>query len=89
MDRTHGGTGPSLIDRGFQLAYVCAYRMMRVYWMLRRPATHGALVALWNGGEVLLVKNSYARYYGLPGGYVRRGRRPSKLRCVSCARKWG
>lgn len=46
---------------------------MRVYWMLRRPATHGALVALWNGGDVLLVKNSYVPYYCLPGGYVRRG----------------
>jgi ADP-ribose pyrophosphatase YjhB (NUDIX family) len=61
------------LDRGFQLAYVCAYRMMRVYWRLRRPATHGALVALWNGGEVLLVRNSYVPYYCLPGGYVRRG----------------
>jgi ADP-ribose pyrophosphatase YjhB (NUDIX family) len=46
---------------------------MRVYWMLWRPATHGALVALWSGGEVLLVRNSYVPYYGLPGGYVRRG----------------
>jgi ADP-ribose pyrophosphatase YjhB (NUDIX family) len=72
MDRP-AKTRPSLLDRAFQLAYVCAYRMMRVYWMVRRPATHGALVALWNGGEVLLVRNSYVPYYCLPGGYVRRG----------------
>jgi 8-oxo-dGTP diphosphatase len=64
--------GFSLIDRSFQLAYVVAYRMMRVYWTVRRPNTHGALVLLWNGGQVLLVKNSYVKYYSLPGGYVRK-----------------
>ncbi len=64
---------PTLVDRGFQLAYVCAYRAMRTYWKVRRPTTHGTLVALWNGGEVLLVRNSYVPYYSLPGGYLRRG----------------
>jgi 8-oxo-dGTP diphosphatase len=65
--------GPTLVDRAFQLAYVCAYRMMRVYWAVRRPTTNGALVTLWNRGEVLLVRNSYVNYYTLPGGYLRRG----------------
>lgn len=64
---------PTLVDRGFQLAYVCAYRAMRTYWRVRRPTTHGSLVALWNAGEVLLVRNSYVPYYSLPGGYLRRG----------------
>jgi 8-oxo-dGTP diphosphatase len=64
---------PTLVDRGFQLAYVCAYRAMRAYWMVRHPTTHGSLVALWNAGEVLLVRNSYVPYYSLPGGYLRRG----------------
>jgi 8-oxo-dGTP diphosphatase len=63
----------TLVDRGFQLAYVCAYRAMRTYWKVRRPTTHGTLVALWNAGEVLLVRNSYVPYYSLPGGYLRRG----------------
>jgi ADP-ribose pyrophosphatase YjhB (NUDIX family) len=46
---------------------------MRMYWAVRHPTTHGSLVALWNRGEVLLVRNSYLTYYCLPGGYVRRG----------------
>ena len=45
---------------------------MRTYWAVRRPSTHGALVILWNDGEVLLVQNSYVRYRSLPGGYVAR-----------------
>src|SRR5580692_1904375 len=64
---------PTLVDRGFQVAYTGAYRMMRMYWRLRHPVTHGALVAMWNGGELLLVRNSYVPYYCLPGGYVRPG----------------
>lgn len=64
-------TAPTLVDRAFQLAYVCAYRLMRAYWHVRHPTTHGALVAVWHGGDVLLVKNSYVPYYSAPGGYVR------------------
>jgi 8-oxo-dGTP diphosphatase len=44
---------------------------MRAYWGLRKPLTHGALIALWHDGEVLLVRNSYVPYYSAPGGYVR------------------
>ncbi len=64
---------PTLLDRGFQLAYICAYRAMRTYWKVRRPTTHGTLIALWNRDEVLLVRNSYVPYYCLPGGYLQRG----------------
>jgi 8-oxo-dGTP pyrophosphatase MutT (NUDIX family) len=62
-----------MIDRLYRVAYRGAYQMMRVYWAVMRPQVHGALVAIWNNGEILLVKNSYVRYWSLPGGYVRRG----------------
>jgi 8-oxo-dGTP diphosphatase len=64
---------PTLVDRGFQLAYVCAYQLMRTYWKIAHPTTHGTLVALWNQGEILLVRNSYVRFYSIPGGYMRKG----------------
>lgn len=60
-----------MMDRLYQTAYKGAYKMMRVYWAVRRPDTHGALVAIWHGGRILLVKNSYLEYFSLPGGYVR------------------
>lgn len=62
----------TVVDRSFQLAYRVAYRMMRLYWGVRRPATHGALVTLWNDGQLLLIQNSYVNYRSLPGGYVGR-----------------
>lgn len=60
-----------MIDLLFRTLYRLAYRAMRVYWAIFHPRTHGALVALWHDGEVLLVHNSYTPYYSLPGGYVR------------------
>jgi 8-oxo-dGTP diphosphatase len=60
-----------MIDLLFRILYRLAYRVMRIYWAALHPRTHGALVALWHDGEVLLVRNSYTRYYSLPGGYVR------------------
>jgi 8-oxo-dGTP diphosphatase len=69
-------SGPTLLDRAYQLAYVCAYRAMRLYWEIAHPTTAGALVMVWNSGELLLVRNSYVPYFSLPGGYIRRGEAP-------------
>jgi 8-oxo-dGTP diphosphatase len=59
-----------LIDLLFRVAYRNAYRLMRIYWSIRHPDVHGALVAIWHDGKILLVQNSYVPYRSLPGGYV-------------------
>ncbi|MGH7635681.1 MAG: NUDIX hydrolase [Gemmatimonadaceae bacterium] len=71
-DVAAGEAHPTVLDRGYQLAYRCAYQLMRTYWHVRKPETHGALIALWNDEQVLLVRNSYVKYYSAPGGYVRK-----------------
>jgi 8-oxo-dGTP pyrophosphatase MutT (NUDIX family) len=62
--------GPSLTDLAIQAGYIAAYQLVRTYWRLRHPTTHGALVALWCRGEVLLLRHSYVPYYSAPGGYL-------------------
>jgi 8-oxo-dGTP diphosphatase len=62
--------GTAVIDLFFRLAYRNAYRLMRIYWSVRHPTVHGALVAIWHDGKILLVQNSYVPYRSLPGGYV-------------------
>jgi 8-oxo-dGTP pyrophosphatase MutT (NUDIX family) len=62
-----------MIDAGYRLLYRVAYRLMKAYWRATHPLKHGALVAIWHRGRLLLVKNSYVDYYSLPGGYVKRG----------------
>jgi 8-oxo-dGTP pyrophosphatase MutT (NUDIX family) len=64
-----------MIDAAYRLMYRLAYKLMKAYWKARRPLKHGALVAIWHEGRVLIVKNSYVDYYSLPGGYVKRGER--------------
>jgi len=67
------GERVSLIDAGFRVAYRIAYQLMRLRWHVVRPHTHGALIAVWHQGELLIVKNSYVEYHCLPGGYLKRG----------------
>jgi 8-oxo-dGTP diphosphatase len=56
----------------FRLGYRCAFQALRIYWNVAHPATHGALVALWYRGEILLIQNSYVAFRSLPGGSLER-----------------
>ena len=54
-----------------------AYLLLRFWWRLRRPVRiEGAQVALWHGGQILVVRHSYIPGYGLPGGRFKRGEDP-------------
>jgi 8-oxo-dGTP pyrophosphatase MutT (NUDIX family) len=80
---------PTVPDYAFQLAFKVAHRLLRGFWLVRRPHTRGALVALWNGGDVLIVKNSYRRHYTLPGGYIRSDESPSEAGARELAEECG
>jgi 8-oxo-dGTP diphosphatase len=62
-----------MLDRLWQLAYWAAYRLLLLWWLVRRPAHRGALVALWHDGEILLLRSSYRGGWSLPGGGIGRG----------------
>lgn len=61
------------LEGGARRWFRSAYLLARVYWFARRPETEGVCIALWCGGEVLLVKNSYKHCFTLPGGGRHRG----------------
>jgi 8-oxo-dGTP diphosphatase len=71
------GASVALVDRLFQAFYWCAYRAARAWWFLRRPPQVGAMVALWHGRRVLLIRNSYTTVWSAPGGSVDRGETPA------------
>ncbi len=62
-----------VLDILIRRLYRGAYLMLRVWWLVWRPHTHGAAVALWHEGKLLLVRTSYRPCYSLPGGFVKRG----------------
>ena len=46
---------------------------MRAWWRILRPEHQGALVALWVGERVLVVRQSYRSGLNFPGGSLRPG----------------
>ena len=58
-------------DRIFQIIYKISYKLLICYWFFRRPSIKGVYVAVWRNGKVLIIKNSYKRYYTLPSGKVK------------------
>ena len=65
-----------LFDHGFRLAYRLGFRLLLLWWFLRRPDHAGALVAVWQGGRILMLKHSYRRALHFPGGGLGRGEAP-------------
>jgi 8-oxo-dGTP diphosphatase len=61
------------VDAAWRLVIRAGYRILRLWWFLRRPTHRGALVALWHDGEILLVRTSYRRRWSLPGGGIASG----------------
>ena len=61
------------VDRGFRAAYWVGFRVLRSWWFVRRPEHRGALVAVWSGNLVLMLRLSYRRGLNLPGGGIKRG----------------
>jgi 8-oxo-dGTP pyrophosphatase MutT (NUDIX family) len=56
--------------------YRLAALVYEAWRRLARPHTHGALVAVWHGQELLLLETSYRRSWGLPGGGIQRDETP-------------
>ena len=66
----------AIMDRFWRLAYRVGFRAARLWWRLRRPDHDGAVVAIWLGGRILAVQQSYRANPSWPGGGIRRGEEP-------------
>lgn len=65
-----------LVDALWRVALRVGFRLARVWWRLRRPHHEGALVAIYVGEALLLLKSSYRSEWNFPGGSVHRGETP-------------
>ena len=62
-----------MLDLLARAGYRIAYRVLRVWWFVWRPDVHGAFVAVWYEGALLLIRNSYRAGETIPCGQVDRG----------------
>lgn len=61
----------------YRLGYRIAYRLLQVWWLIRRPHAQGASVAIWQNDALLLVRTSYRPELDLPGGGIGTGEEPA------------
>ena len=66
----------TLLDAALQTAFRLGFPLARIWWRLRRQRHEGALVAVYVGRALLLVRSSYRIEWNFPGGTVRRGETP-------------
>jgi 8-oxo-dGTP pyrophosphatase MutT (NUDIX family) len=72
-ERSWTGAG---VDRVWRVAYRVAFRLQTLYWRVRPTTLTGSYVAVWHGGRLLCVRNSYRRVLTLPAGGLARGESP-------------
>ncbi len=66
----------SLPDQFVRAFYKIAYRGHLAVSFFLRPKTRGAYVAVWQGDQILLIRNSYKSTYTLPCGGIGWGEAP-------------
>jgi len=65
-----------LTDYIVRIALWTAYRILRVWWFIRRSRHDGAVVAVWLDSRILMVRHSYRDRLSWPGGGVKSGEQP-------------
>ncbi len=66
-----------IFDLAMRAALWCAYHILLMWWFVRRPNHYGAVVAIWVGPKILMIRHSYRRnWLSWSGGSVRRGETP-------------
>jgi 8-oxo-dGTP diphosphatase len=65
-----------LADLAWRTAFRLGFPLARLWWRVRRTPHQGALVAVWVGPQVLLLRSSYRRAWTFPGGGIRPGEAP-------------
>ncbi|HVE10619.1 MAG TPA: NUDIX hydrolase [Paraburkholderia sp.] len=75
---SHDRVRPAALgDFVWRMVLWLGFRVARVWWRFRQPEHEGALVAIYVGQSLLLLKSSYRTEWNFPGGSVHAGETPA------------
>jgi 8-oxo-dGTP pyrophosphatase MutT (NUDIX family) len=63
-------------DAVWRAAFRLGFPLARLGWRARRPRHEGAIVAIYVGERLLVVRSSYRNEWNFPGGGIRYGEAP-------------
>ena len=66
----------TLLDAAWRTIYRVGFPFARIWWRLRYQRREGALVAVYVGQALLLVRSSYRNEWSFPGGTILQGETP-------------
>jgi 8-oxo-dGTP pyrophosphatase MutT (NUDIX family) len=66
----------SFTDLAWRVTFRLGFPLARRWWSLWRPRHEGALVAVYAGSSLLVLRSSYQIGWCFPGGGIRRGETP-------------
>ena len=66
------------LDLAWRMAFRVGFPLARMWWRLRGTRHEGALVAVYVGPALLLVRSSYRTAWNFPGGTVRADETPDR-----------
>ena len=75
--RAPSGPGHAF-DGAVRAALWCAYRILLAWWFIARPQHHGAVIAIWLDGRILMIRHSYRGRLSWPGGGVKKSEDPAE-----------
>jgi 8-oxo-dGTP diphosphatase len=76
IERPSTSAAFSILDFAWRTAFRLGFPLARLWWRLQRPEHEGALVAVYVGQELLLLRSSYRHEWNFPGGTIRHGEAP-------------
>jgi 8-oxo-dGTP pyrophosphatase MutT (NUDIX family) len=64
------------VNAGWRTVFRLGFPLARVWWRVRRPRHEAALVAIYVGAALLLLRSSYRTAWNFPGGTIQRHETP-------------
>ena len=65
-----------MTNKLIHIVYIIYYQIHLLICFIFRPTVYGSYVAVWCEGKILIIKNSYKKFFTVPCGSIDKGETP-------------